>query len=123
MARGVKARSSFTKFRRAWRLTTISSPSGGRATRLAQGSEFKIAYRLNWANEWPPQTPQNKAMVRFSGGGLNAHQDRRLFVIDFAGGDLTGEIMPDVSASGGKISNIVLQPNPQIGGIAPDFRI
>ena len=84
--------------------------------KIAQGSEFKIAYRLNWAEQWPPQPPENKAMVRFSGGGLNAHQDRRLFVIDFAGGNLTGEVVADVSASGGKISNIVLQQNPQVSG-------
>ncbi|MBL8908991.1 MAG: glucan biosynthesis protein G [Rhizobiales bacterium] len=84
--------------------------------KIAQGSEFKIAYRLNWAEGWPPQPPDNKALVRFSGGGLNAHQDRRLFVVDFAGDNLAGEVIPDVSASAGKISNIVLQPNPQAGG-------
>ncbi|MFO0991046.1 MAG: glucan biosynthesis protein G [Hyphomicrobiales bacterium] len=89
--------------------------------KIAQGSEFKIAYRLNWAEEWPPQKPENKAMVRFSGGGLNAHQDRRLFVIDFAGDNLNGEVTPDVSASGGKISNIVLQQNPQAGGARLTF--
>jgi glucans biosynthesis protein len=89
--------------------------------KLTQGSEFKIAYRLNWSNEWPLQAPENKAMVHFSGGGLNAHQDRRLFVIDFTGNGLSGDILPDVSASGGKISNIVLQQNPQIGGMRLTF--
>jgi glucans biosynthesis protein len=62
-------------------------------------------------------------MARFSGGGLNFDQKQRLYVIDFEGGTLTGDIVADVTASQGTISNVVTQPNPQNGGVRLSFEV
>ena len=78
---------------------------------LTQGGTHSFVYRLHWSAEWPDGTALPLAQVRFSGGGLNFDRKRRLYVIEFAGGDLAGEIKADVTASGGEISNIVVQLN------------
>ena len=62
-------------------------------------------------------------MARFSGGGLNFDQNKRLYVIDFEGGSLTGDVVADVTASQGTISNVVTQPNPQSGGVRLSFEV
>jgi glucans biosynthesis protein len=78
---------------------------------LAQGGTHSFVYRLHWCTEWPVGTALPLAQVRFSGGGLNFDRKRRLYVVEFAGGDLADEIKADVTASGGDISNIVVQLN------------
>jgi glucans biosynthesis protein len=90
---------------------------------LAQGSQTSFIYRLTWCREWPEEGQSPKALARFSGGGLNADRKRHLFVIDFDGGILSGDIKPDVSATQGAISNIVLQPNSESGGMRLSFEI
>ena len=70
----------------AWRSTTISSPSGSPRDKITQGSEFKIAYRLNWGNEWPPQPPEQQGDGAISpAAGSIPIRTVRLFVIDFTG--------------------------------------
>lgn len=78
---------------------------------LKQGVAHSFVYRLHWTSVWPLGENAPVAQVVFSGGGLNYDRTLRLYVIEFAGGDLTGEVVPTVSASAGKISNIVLHPN------------
>src|SRR5437868_3394645 len=78
---------------------------------LTQGSQTSFIYRLSWTSEWPEEGQSPKALARFSGGGLNADRKRHLFVIDFEGGVLSGAIKPDVGATQGALSNVVLQPN------------
>jgi glucans biosynthesis protein len=90
---------------------------------LAQGSETSFIYRLSWCREWPDEGQSSKALARFSGGGLNNDHQRHLFVIDFDGGVLSGEIRPDVSATQGTISHVVLQPNTESGGLRLSFEI
>jgi glucans biosynthesis protein len=92
-------------------------------TVLAQGSETSFIYRLSWCREWPDEGQSSKALARFSGGGLNNDHQRHLFVIDFDGGVLSGEIRPDVSATQGTISHVVLQPNTESGGLRLSFEI
>jgi glucans biosynthesis protein len=89
----------------------------------AKDSSVSFVYRLYWCDEWPTDRKDFKAMARFSGGGLNFDQNRRLYVIDFEGGTLTGDIIADVTASQGTISNVVTQPNPQSGGVRLSFEI
>jgi len=90
---------------------------------LTQGSTVSFIYRLSWNREWPEEGQSPKALARFSGGGLNAERKRHLFVIDFDGGILSGEIKPDVAATQGTISNVVLQPNTARGGLRLSFEI
>lgn len=78
---------------------------------LSQGAAHSFVYRLHWCSQWPTSGGADLAQVRFSGAGLNFDRKRRLYVIEFGGGDLIGEIKGDVSASSGEISNIVVQMN------------
>ncbi|MGE0237397.1 MAG: glucan biosynthesis protein [Parvibaculaceae bacterium] len=89
----------------------------------AKDSSVSFVYRLYWCDEWPADRKDFKAMARFSGGGLNFDQNKRLYVIDFEGGSLTGDVVADVAASQGTISNVVTQPNPQSGGVRLSFEI
>jgi glucans biosynthesis protein len=89
---------------------------------IAKGTEFPLTYRLHWCRQWPiAAAPLAQAV--FSGAGLNFDQNRRLFIVDFAGGTLTGEITAEVSASAGTISNAVPVLNPETGGYRLSFEL
>jgi glucans biosynthesis protein len=77
----------------------------------AQGSSRSFVYRLHWCASWPPLESDKVATTVFSGAGLNFDRKRRLYVIEFAGGDLVGDLKADVSASSGEVSNAVIQVN------------
>lgn len=89
----------------------------------AAGGSASYVYRLYWCNEWPLDKQAPVALARASGTGLNLEQDSRLFVIEFQGGNLTGDIVAEVTSSQGKISNVVVQPNPKTGGLRLSFDI
>jgi glucans biosynthesis protein len=78
---------------------------------LAQGSSYSYVYRLHWTAERRPGEAGEIAAVHFSGGGTNFDRKRRLYVIEFGGGDLSGQLNAEVEASAGTIANIVIQPN------------
>jgi glucans biosynthesis protein len=78
---------------------------------LAHGATHSFVYRLHWCEKWPTSDKPPVAQVSFSGGGLNFDHSRRLYVIEFSGGDLAGDIKADVSASSGEISRVVVQYN------------
>lgn len=90
---------------------------------LAQRSEVSFIYRLSWCREWPEEGSSPKALAKFSGGGLNADHSRNLFIIDFDDGVLSGDINATVTATRGTVSNIVLQPNTESGGLRLSFEI
>jgi glucans biosynthesis protein len=58
-----------------------------------------------------------------SGGAHHRDGERRLFVIEFTGGNLDGDIKAEVSTGQGQVSNIVSQPNPETGGIRVHFEL
>lgn len=91
--------------------------------KLAAGSSTRFVYRLHWCKQWPAAGEAPKALVNFSGGGLNYNKTKRLYVIEFAGGNLTGEVKPEVTASAGAISNAVAQPNPETGATRLSFEL
>jgi glucans biosynthesis protein len=78
---------------------------------LRQGASHAFVYRLHWCREWPVIADAEPARVRFSGAGLNFDRKRRLYVIEFGDGDLSGDLSASVSASSGDISNVVVQFN------------
>jgi periplasmic glucans biosynthesis protein len=90
---------------------------------LTQGSQASFIYRLSWCREWPEEGQSPKALARFSGGGLNPEHKRHLFVIDFEGGILSGEIKPEVAVTQGAVSNVILQPNSETGGLRLSFEV
>jgi glucans biosynthesis protein len=91
--------------------------------KLAAGTPARFVYRLHWCKQWPAAGEAPKAQVSFSGGGLNYNRTKRLYVIEFTGGNLTGEITPEVTASAGAVSNVVAQPNPETGATRLSFEL
>lgn len=87
------------------------------------GGSASYVYRLYWCDEWPLGGNAPKALARASGTGLNLKQNLRLFVIEFQGGNLTGDVLAEVTSSQGQVSNVVVQPNPQTGGLRLSFEV
>jgi periplasmic glucans biosynthesis protein len=94
--------------------------------RAEPGIEWQIAYRLHWCKQ-PPVRPDVAEVVdtRVGGGGVAGPVDgldpRRKFVIDFAGGQLSGlpedaGVEPAFSVSQGQITTPVVHKNPVTGG-------
>lgn len=84
-----------------------------------KGDALSYSYRLHWGMTPPGAACAERARIvrtRVGKGGVSGVEgghDRRKFVVDFAGGALSGlpaeaEITPDVHASGGKIVETVL---------------
>ena len=87
---------------------------------LRQGESHSFVYRLHWCTNWPVEQPAPIAMVQFSGSGVDPDYasnppkydaNLRQYVIEFAGGDLVGDVKADVSASAGKLGTFVVYPN------------
>lgn len=83
---------------------------------LRKGREYNFTYRLHWT--W--DTPDRDPIARFGATRVGGTEERRLFVLDLAGEkikDMSPDgLTPRVTANEGAISNVVVQPNPDIGG-------
>lgn len=90
---------------------------------LSANTAYSMTYRLHWCNDWPLPGAAVPSAVTATASGLNFDQDKRLFVIDFTGGDLTDDITGKVIASAGAVSNVVAHPNPATGGIRLSFQL
>ena len=90
--------------------------------RVTKGTEYSLTYRLHWGNAWP-LVPPLVAQAVFAGAGLNFEQTRRQFIIEFTGGDLSGEIAADVKASAGEVVNVVPHFNSETGGYRLSFEL
>jgi len=90
---------------------------------LKQKGEYSVTYRLHWGDERPGTPP----LARFVKARIGAGPDNsRLFVLDLVGDNLKGakveDAKADLAADKGKISNVVIQPNPATGGWRVSFR-
>lgn len=83
---------------------------------LRKGGEYNYTYRLHWTWDMPDREPLGRFGATRAGGSA----ERRLFVLD-----IVGETMKELAAEGveakvssnvGGVSNVVLQPNPDIKG-------
>jgi glucans biosynthesis protein len=90
---------------------------------VQKGTEYSLTYRLHWAQDWPLDGNSGMARAMFSGAGLNFEQTRRQFIIEFEGGDLSGDIAGKVSASAGEISNVVDHFNSETNGYRLGFEL
>ncbi|MGU3492562.1 glucan biosynthesis protein [Xanthobacteraceae bacterium A53D] len=83
---------------------------------LRKGGEYNYVYRMHWG--W--DGPDNSKIARFTATRVGAAPAGRQFVLDVIGegiSDLSMEgLRADVSASGGEVRSVVLQPNPDIKG-------
>jgi glucans biosynthesis protein len=98
---------------------------------LRAGQEYSYVYRLHWASTAafgrPGQLPPAQ-FVESRQGAKPGVQGTRMFVLEAAGGRLT-ELPPDtepvidVSASAGRVANVVGQRNPETGGWRISFEL
>ncbi len=82
---------------------------------LQQGKPFSLTYRLHWCDTVPLNG--RAAWVTDTRSGADLDHDGRLFVIDYQSPDpLPETVVPEVSASAGKIISAVGRANPETGG-------
>jgi periplasmic glucans biosynthesis protein len=91
---------------------------------LKQKAEYTFTYRLHWAAD-KPDGPRLARVIKTRVGA--APEKSRLFVVDLVGDNLKGakvdQAKADLTADKGKISNVVIQPNPETGGWRVSFRL
>jgi len=89
---------------------------------IPAGKPWSASYRLHW-NQLPKIEPELGRVV-FTRTGPTWDGKRKLFVIDFEGlGKSTEGLRIDAGTSAGKLSNLVLQPNPRIGALRASFEL
>jgi glucans biosynthesis protein len=86
--------------------------------------EYVYTYRIHWGAHIPAPLPLARAVAtRIGAGG----EETRQIVIDFAGENLKpvapADIKATVSADKGALRNIVVHPNPEIGGTRVSFQL
>jgi glucans biosynthesis protein len=82
---------------------------------LRKGSEYRYTYRLHWCWDGPVKPTLATVIGTRVGGSAN----KRLFVIDFAGGDSARSdagLRAEVTAGGKPVANPIVQINPETGG-------
>jgi len=91
---------------------------------LKQKGEYSFTYRLHWGSD-RPGGPALARVIKTRVGG--APDNGRLFVLDVVGANLKGlkveSARLNATADKGKISNVVIQPNPAIDGWRVSFRL
>ena len=94
---------------------------------LRAKAEYLMSYRLHWC--WSaPGASDKVAEIAQTRCGLSWDQKRRLFVIDAAGPPLKqvqagATPVLDATADGGQLQNLVVQPNPDLGGWRMSFEL
>mgnify|MGYP000300744719 CR=1 FL=1 len=92
---------------------------------IRAGESLPLTYRLHWCHEIPSDQGVARVVQTMNGrvpaDGSSDPPDERLIVVDFAGGPLDGlapdeAIVPDITASKGKVYPGVIQFNPETGG-------
>jgi len=91
---------------------------------LKAKGEYIFTYRLHWGDRQP--NPERLAQFVKTGIGAGPGGSRR-FVLEATGGTLAGtdpkSLAAKVQADKGEIQNLVLQPNPQTGGMRVSFEL
>jgi len=86
--------------------------------------EYSFTYRLHWGRDRPNGHALARVIKTRIGG---APDNGRLFVLDLVGANLKGlkveSARVNATADKGKISNVVIQPNPAIDGWRVSFRL
>lgn len=95
-----------------------------------KGESRSFVYRLHWCPEWPVEQAAPVATVAFSSSGVDYNYaadnpydtNLRLYVIEFEGAGSASGLVADVSASAGKIENVVVYENTHNKTIRLSFR-
>lgn len=91
---------------------------------LLPGNAYQYDYNLHWG--WQPEPKNKLAIVATTrtgraGSGVTQNNTNRIFIVDFrfsgiASNVYNNDLVADVSASSGRIEEVILQPNPEVGG-------
>lgn len=83
---------------------------------------WHVSYKMRWTTQ-PKLTPI-LGRVTSTRTGPSADGKRRLFIVEFAGTGRTAEgLRLDAGTSAGRLSNLVLQPNPVTKGMRASFEL
>lgn len=91
---------------------------------LPAGVMHRFAYRLHWCNEVPDGEWTGATVLRTRAGAAARKPGHEIFAVDFVGAPVTdGERLPAAvaSASAGKLSEPIVQANPDTGGARVSF--
>jgi glucans biosynthesis protein len=81
-----------------------------------------FAYHMGWLSE--PKLPKGLGETIATRSGASLDGKRRVFQIDFVGaGEDTSGLRVDVGASAGRVSNVMLVPNPALHGMRASFEL
>ena len=87
---------------------------------LRAKAEHSFTYRLHWCEE----APVKPGLARIAVTRTGAIENGRVFVLEIPGKALPqADLQPRVTASQGKIQNIVATPNPEQGGWRLSFEL
>lgn len=93
---------------------------------LEAGQEYRIAYRLHWADGAPPVDGE-RARVIATRTGKRVFEEGRMFAIDYEGHPALGTnpagLEAKVTASAGEITGILVLPNADTGGVRVDVTL
>jgi len=92
--------------------------------KLAAKGEYVATYRMHWG--W--DCPWASKLARVAGTRVGATADGRQFVLDFTGDAVKAlpadaKLRAEVGSSKGQLRNVVVQPNPDIGGWRISFEM
>jgi glucans biosynthesis protein len=86
--------------------------------------EYVYTYRIHWGASIPKPLPLAQTISTRIGAGA---EETRQIVIDFAGENLksvpAADIKAKVAADKGTVRNVVVHPNPEIGGTRLSFQL
>lgn len=89
---------------------------------IPAGKPWHTSYRMRWNSQPKPTSAFGKATATRTGPSLDGK--RRIFVIEFSGTGRSIEgLKLDAGTSAGKLSNLVLQPNPLTKGVRASFEL
>jgi len=92
------------------------------AATLSPGRPVHFAYHMGWLAM--PKLPEGMGMTIATRSGANIDGRRRVFQVDFVGaGERTDGLRVDLGSSAGRISNVMLLPNPGIHGFRASFEL
>lgn len=89
---------------------------------IPAGKPWHTSYRIRW-NTQPKLTPST-GKITSTRSGPSFDGKRRIFVVEFTGtGRAIENLKIDAGSSAGKVSNLVLQPNPLTKGVRASFEL
>lgn len=92
------------------------------AATLPAGHPAQFAYHMSWAAEAKFPKKFGKTISTRSGASIDGK--RRVFQIDIVGaGEKTDGLRVDLATTAGKVSNVMLVPNPTLHGLRASFEL